>query len=159
MTTLQMELRLANYFDYRRHIIVPNISWGMHIHECDLFVVSKSGYVTEVEIKISKGDLLNDLKKKHGHKNKMIKKLYFAIPEKLMPYIDSIPDHAGIIVVAEKQIYRDGFKRGVYIFREAIINKDCVGLDDKQIVKVLSLGAMRIWTLKKKIQRMYENRK
>lgn len=145
-----MEIRLANYFNFRRHIIIPNISWGMNVHECDLFIISSSGYVTEVEIKVSKHDLLNDVKKKHKHESKLIKKLFFAIPENLEPYIDSIPERAGIIIVAEKQIYTNSFKKGIKVIRDAQINKGCEKLSPKAITKVLRLGTMRIWPLKKK---------
>ena len=46
-----------NFFNYRANLIVPNISWGLGLHECDLLVLTSSGYATEIEIKVSKADL------------------------------------------------------------------------------------------------------
>lgn len=63
ITTLDMEIVLMEYFGVNRNIIVPNVSWGLNLHECDLLIFSKSGYATEVEIKISKQDLLKDKNK------------------------------------------------------------------------------------------------
>ena len=95
MNTIDIEIAIANHFDYRRNIIVSNVSWGMNIHECDLLVLTKSGYATEVEIKISKSDILRDKNKIHGHIHKKIKKLYFAVPENLRNCVDFIPERAG----------------------------------------------------------------
>jgi len=38
----EMELAVANFFGINSNIIVPNISWGVKIHECDLFIIKKS---------------------------------------------------------------------------------------------------------------------
>ncbi len=73
---LDIECALATYFDPRRNLIVPNVWWGMGLnHECDLMVMTRSGYVYEVEIKTSKADLVRDLKKPHGHGDDKIRKL------------------------------------------------------------------------------------
>lgn len=80
MTTREMEAHLSRHFDPRRNIIIPNASWGLGLHECDLLVVSEAGYATEVEIKISKSDLRADVKKTHDHQSSKIKFLYFAVP-------------------------------------------------------------------------------
>lgn len=60
LTCLDIELATASHFDSRANLIVPNISWGMGLdHEIDLAIVNpKSGYMREVEIKISKSDLV-----------------------------------------------------------------------------------------------------
>lgn len=64
MNTLEIETAIAMKLDIRKHIIVPNISWGAGLHECDLLVINKSGYATEIEIKISKSDLKKRLYQK-----------------------------------------------------------------------------------------------
>ena len=48
---IKMEIAIARSWNYRRHLIVPNVSWGFGVHECDLLVISPSGYATEIEIK------------------------------------------------------------------------------------------------------------
>lgn len=83
MTSLEIELAVANLFDFRKRLIIPNISWGMGIHECDLLMITKSGHAMEIEIKTSAYDLGRNLKKHYGHKSKLIKRLFFAIPESL----------------------------------------------------------------------------
>ena len=35
----EIELAIAKYFDIRKNIIIPNISYGFNIHECDLFIM------------------------------------------------------------------------------------------------------------------------
>ena len=67
LSITQVELGLAKYFDLRKNIIVTNVSWGMLLHEADLLILSKSGYLTEVEIKRSWSDFLADFKKTHTH--------------------------------------------------------------------------------------------
>ena len=162
MTTIEMEYYIARHFGWRQHIIIPNISWGLGLHECDLLVFTKSGYATEVEIKISLGDLKKDAKKEHKHgmeapkhwkehlpqsdldvlcKDK-IKYLYFAIPEKLEKHTDLIPGRAGIFVVRGNcpvQMLRHAQPKSKYCFTK------------EEMYDIARLGTMRIWTLKNKI--------
>jgi len=65
LKTSDIEFAVAKYFNFRKNLIVPNVSWGFNIHECDLLIVRKSGYAIEVEIKISKSDFKADFKKIH----------------------------------------------------------------------------------------------
>ena len=150
ISTPEMEEAIAGYFNYRQNIIVPNISWGFFIHECDLLIIRKTGYVLEVEIKISRADLIKDGEKKHNHEDyfNRIKELWFAIPDYLEDCIDLIPKNAGIITVyynewAEKLCCK--------IIRNAVINKNARSLAQNEILKVAKLGTMRIWGLKRKI--------
>jgi len=152
ITTLEIEARLAGHFNYRQNLIVPNISWGMNIHECDLLIVTKSGYATEVEIKISKGDLKKDAEKKHNHEDRYnrIRRLYFAIPESLTDCIEFIPERAGIIVLSRGKNYGEDY---LYcrVLREARVNNTCKKFTDEERFNVARLGTMRIWGLKRKI--------
>jgi len=152
ITTLEIEARLAGHFNYRQNLIVPNISWGMNIHECDLLIVTKSGYATEVEIKISKGDLKKDAEKKHNHEDRYnrIRRLYFAIPESLTDCIEFIPERAEIIVLSRGKNYGEDY---LYcrVLREARVNNTCKKFTDEERFNVARLGTMRIWGLKRKI--------
>jgi len=47
LSLYEIEYALARKFDIRQNIIVPNISWGLRIHECDLFIVNNNGYAIE----------------------------------------------------------------------------------------------------------------
>lgn len=139
MTTNEIENALARYFNPRVNIIVPRVSWGFFIHECDLLLITKNGYAYEIEIKISRQDLIRDKEKRHQHNSKRIKKLYFAIPEGLLPHISEIPERAGIIVVNEI-----GHCKRV---REAQVMNN-YKFSDREKFMVARLGTMRFWSLK-----------
>lgn len=145
--TYEIEVAIANYFNYRVNIIVPNISWGMFIHECDVFIATPAGYVTEVEIKRSYQDLNNDFKKRHRHESDLIKYMYYAIPYDIYnDWQKLIPEKCGIL----------GYKRGsgghVMIWKLRRAQKQsCRKLTGKEQLKLAKLGCMRIWSLKKKI--------
>ena len=151
-----MEIALASWFDYRVNLIVPNVYWGfdLDMHECDLLIVSKAGYMTEVEIKISKADLKKDREKLHGHRNYRIKYLYFAVPEKLeAAALEFAPERAGIITVRDE----DNIP-GVYPYhpkckriRAPTRIKNVSKMTDRERYKVARLGALRIWSLKQKV--------
>lgn len=172
MKTLEMEIVIADYFNWRQNIIAPNISWGAGLHECDLLVITKSGYATEIEIKVSKADLKKDLQKSHNHGmaapkyfvehlseheqkeifSDKIKYLYFAMPEKIcnVETINIIPEKAGIIIVKEKP-NRDHFMRDrVKIIRKPI-NKSEYCFNEKERYNILRLATMRTWRLKEKL--------
>lgn len=102
MKTYEMEQALWMHWARKGNkIMCLNVSWGMFNHECDMLVLNKDNTFTEVEIKVSKADLKKDLKKWHGHKDRRIEKLYFAIPERLEneEVFSLIPERAGIMVV------------------------------------------------------------
>lgn len=156
MKTIEMEISLAEYFSPRVNLIVPNVSWGFYSHECDLLLISKSGYATEIEIKISQADLKADLKKKHGHINNKIKYLYFALPEYLESYIEYVPEHAGIILVGEREgkkyrwLCQYSYKANCKIIRSPQ-KQGNYKLSIEEQSHIGKLGAMRIWGLKGKI--------
>jgi hypothetical protein len=157
ITTLEMELSVAHYFSWRTNLIVPNVSWGFGIHECDLLIVTKAGYCYEIEIKVSLSDLKHDLDKKHKHKSKIIKKLYFAIPEYLLSSAEKfIPEHAGILKVVEN---KNKFSNINYCkqHREAK-NNEVEKLTEEQRLQIARLGTMRIWALKQKIIKLANNK-
>ena len=150
MKTIEMEIALAKHFNIRKNIIVPNVSWGLWLnnaplHECDLLLLTKSGYLWEVEIKISRGDLIADKKKTHAHYHPSIKRLYFAIPDYLSSDIKHIPERAGVIIVEKKRT-----RTFCKVIREPEIQKG-YQLNDKEKFKLARLGTMRSWTLKKNL--------
>ena len=160
MKTIEIEVALMNHLNIRTNIIVPNVSWafnamheGKHgifsrsLHECDLLVLSKSNYATEIEIKISKNDLLKDKEKKHKHDHNLIKYLYFAVPKSLKELaLEKIPKRSGLYV-----IYQNKKRIIIKCERKAIINKESIRWSDKQRYHLAHIGAMRIYNLKKKL--------
>ena len=143
MRTDEVELAVARYFNTRTNLIVPNISWGLYLHECDLLVITKAGYAYEVEIKVSLSDLKADAHKGHNHNSKKIKKLYFAIPEKLLVGIEHIPSRAGIIIIKSEPDYLWCQK-----YREAQVTGD-YKFSMEERLKVAMLGTMRMWNCKR----------
>jgi hypothetical protein len=148
----------ANLFGYRANLIVPNLSWGWGLnHEADLIVISKAGYVTEVEIKISKSDLKADFNKLHNHDSKKIHRLFYAVTQELVDLaLEIVPKKCGIIVIKKSEnnrgyYYSASFKRGC--------RKDSSKppIPQSDILKAAELGCMRIWTLKTKLNGYVNN--
>lgn len=170
LTTLDMEVALIHAFNPRQNVIVPNVSWGIHdklyhsLHECDLLVLSGSGYATEIEIKISKADLLKDMEKRHGHFHGMIRRFYYAVPDTLKAVAEGvIPERAGLLVVSTKDGYDysrkgwDSYERHICNYyhldtaRECRANTKALKWTDEQRNQLMRLGTMRIGGLKQKI--------
>ena len=149
MKTIHMEIALAYYFRYRQNLIVPNISWSFFLHrEIDLFVLTKSDYAYEVEIKVSKHDLIKDKEKLHRHISGKIKRLYFAIPEYLEDHTEHIPQEAGIIAVNEDAPNWSDNKCELLRKPE---DKSKYKFSPEERLYLYKLMAMRIWGLKEKI--------
>ena len=142
MNSTDIEIAVSKYFGIRQNIIVPNVSWGFHgIHELDLAVLTSSGYLSEVEIKISKSNLKADKHKRHGHKSKWIKKFWFAVPEKLKnDALYEIPERAGLLVVSDNGKVTE--------VRKPVTNAPFRKLELKDQLAIARLGCMRIWGMK-----------
>ena len=165
-----MEIVLMRHFDIRRNLIVPCITDSSFLthFEIDLLVLSKSGYATAIEIKVSKADLKSDLKKKHiaglstinfmndnshrDHYFKNIKYFYYSVPEDLKDEaIEQIPDFAGLLISKKVKWYNND------IFVNKIIEVRSPKLlyskksTEKMRYDLARLGAMRILTLKQNI--------
>lgn len=147
ITSSDIEKAVARMFDIRKNLIVPNISWGLNLHECDLLIINGNGYATEVEIKVSKADLKADLHKKHGHISKRIKHLYYALPEELIDFaLEILPNHVGIIKcfrISETNLRVDA----VRVRRPKSIN-EFIKMPEEDVYRAAFLGVMRYWNLR-----------
>lgn len=142
-----MQVILARYFNSSSNVIVPNVSWGLGLHEIDLLILTSSNYAWEIEIKISISDLRADKKKHHAHYSNKIKRLYFAIPEKLQEgALPLIPERAGLLLVAPNHYVR--------LIKAPIINKAARKFTDKEVQKLYELAAIRLWSLKEVVYRL-----
>ena len=153
MNALEIEIELMFLYNFRRNIIVPNVSWGIWspasgaLHECDLLILSEHNYATEIEIKTSRSDLAADKKKKHGHRHNHIARLYFAVPVKLVDFaLSVIPEEAGLYAMTRG--------KKPELIKQCRRNKNCVQWDDYERLKLAHLGAMRIVGLKEKIAKL-----
>ena len=157
MTTHKMESLIYTYFESGSLVIVPKISknnywfdnktmlWKEIVnHECDMLIVTKNYYLTEVEIKISLSDLKADFKKKHQHKDENIKNFYYAFPEEMKEKaLKLIPKECGILITVEKEC---GIPyRKIECYRKPKINKEAKPINDIVLSKIYRLGYLRYW--------------
>ena len=142
-TSTEIEWAVAHYFGYRSHVIVPNITWGMMFpFELDVAIMTNKGYLYEVEIKISRSDIIRDKNKQKwnaGYPIGRIKKLWFAIPEKLVVCDGIIPKMAGILIVKNDGTVKEIRKPE---------NNPARPLSIEDQFNFARLGAMRIWPMK-----------
>lgn len=152
---VEIEILVTGMWGYRKNIIVPNISWGADVHECDLLILSPAGWASEVEIKRSLSDLKKDAGKGHGHDSERIRYLYFAVPEGLERHIHHIPERAGIILIRTYEAPNEGYY--TQLIREARPNPRAVKWQEKERMNLMRLGCMRVWTLKRKVRDLKNN--
>lgn len=159
MTTLSIEeievmLATSKEFDFRRNLFVTNVDWGLLNHEADVVVMSKSGYLTEIEIKRSKADLMADFKKKHKHDDELIKNFYFCVPKHLKDEcLKLCKEHGykvnGIILYTDDSKFKFERVPNWRVGRKLFIEEQ---------LQLARLGSMRAITLKNKIIRLIKNK-
>ena len=161
MNTSEMEKLIYTYFENSSLVIVPRISgnnWWLDTeadpmiwknivnHECDMLIVTKNRYLTEVEIKISLSDLKADFKKKHQHKDENIKNFYYAFPAEMKEKaIELIPEEAGILIAIKKHLNSGYEYRDIECYRKPKINKEAKPINDIVLSKIYRLGYLRYW--------------
>lgn len=143
---------LKGFVPYTRYICIPNVNSGFAVFtgESDLIAVSDSGYLKEIEVKISVGDLKRDKAKvKHRFwelEHNPISELWYAMPRYVADKIDvtaHIPDYAGIIT-----IHSNSTKYFHQIVRKAKRKHNARKLTDREMLKIARLGCIRLWTQK-----------
>lgn len=158
--TPELELLVAEFFGIRKNLIIPNLSWGIKLnYEADLTIVTRAKCCYEVELKVSKSDLIAESKKKiNAHKGSIYKRFYYAMPdyiydEKLITNAD-----AGVLLakwIPEWKHYT--FTRKAHWKINEIKkpkNKKTDKLTDEQYLKLLELQAMRVWSMKRKFVKL-----
>ena len=156
-----MEIALMYYFGITKNLIIPNVTdqSGLVRFESDILVLSKSGYATCVEIKVSKADLKNDLKKTHikncnssvGFKRYFsnLKYFYYAVPKNLeSEALNQIPSFAGLFVIDK---YKGRSKVKVVRKPEMLFQTKWT---DKMTYQLARLGALRILKYKSKLLKL-----
>lgn len=159
---IDIELAIFRMYDVRQQVIVPNVSNQMGIvpFETDMLVLSQSNYATGFEIKVSKSDLLADLKKKQYTRfkdkengsflqelfyAKKFKQFYYAVPNYLQDIaISIIPEFIGLYVYEKKEYpLIPTFKK----IKDAKKLKS-ESWSEKNKNELMRLGTMRIYSLK-----------
>ena len=151
ITERQMAWHIAHSFGIRQNICVPNLSWGMGFWEIDLAVLTKSGYLWEVEIKCSIADLKADkLKTKWRNPHfmekfeAMISRYYIAVPKYLAEKVkmDDLQPCAGLLSV-------DPDAQASCLIVQQIrptSKKNGRKLTDAERLQLARLGTMRYWS-------------
>jgi len=162
LTEWDISIAIAQKFDSRRNYVVPNVFWGLGLnYEIDVLVVSPAGIAREVEIKTSRANLKADGKKQEKsiygkfnqgpHRDKRVRYVYFALPDYLRDSWEFVPDFAGILEIDARTMKcteaRPAKKRNNYRW-----SKD-------EIFKLLRLGTMRIWPLRRSLNAICRGRK
>ncbi len=177
---IMTRLALLDTFNLRRNIVVPNVSWGLLNYEADFVSLSKSGYLTEVEIKRSWQDFKKDFEKKHHHDDPRVSYFYYCVPksikEKVMdalyifektdnrfrPYIitgikEGVPINAGLIIYDNHDWQGNECEWiNIEFVTSAGKRKAARKLTDKEQLKLAHLGCMRIWDLYNKISKLQQ---
>ena len=151
LTIDEIELAIVNsgIFNKRNDIIVPNVSWGLLNHEADMVVMTKSGYLTEIEIKRSWEDFKADFKKDHQHDDERVYKFYYCVPSLIKDkviellktryeFIPAVLSYTEEGVVIDLKVGFPNTNRGRKLFLE-------------EQLTIARLGCMRVWNLKQKL--------
>lgn len=147
-------LRNSKLWNKRNDIMIPNLSWGLLNYEADFVVMSKSGYLTEVEIKRSFEDFKADFKKNHKHDDERVYYFYYCVPEKIYDKVisflqsekcDNFHTHIpGVLYYTEKgDIFNTGFG-----CPERYGKRRKLFLEEQ--LKIARLGQLRYWNLLEK---------
>ena len=185
LTLEQIEYLLVGFADspfyIRKNIVVPNCNWGFLNHEADLLVLSKAGYLTEVEIKRTWSDFKADFDKKHDHYDKKLSHFYYAVPlsigEKVFNWLyegtywphqySSIrytqfdvtgftknnPHGCGLILYSDPDAYHPRGNIGIPVHASRMGNYKVSKDEELQLLRLLG---MRVWALKDKVAKLQE---
>lgn len=130
--------------------MIPNLSYGLLDYEADFCIISKSGYLTEVEIKRSWADFIADFKKAHTHNDQRVYNFYWCLPISLMDKAKAfLIEKYGNAVPATLFYDESGNIKG----GGGWASKGGRKLFIEEQLKVAKLCALRMWNLKEK----YEN--
>jgi hypothetical protein len=112
-----IEASLCMYLYEKSHSPVSTHFSGYGLQECDVISISKSDYIYEYEVKISRSDFKNDFKKLK-HKNMVLRNAVFevkktgeinynipnyfsfVVPKDLIK-LEEIPEYAGLIYLSD----------------------------------------------------------
>ena len=174
LTEIEVAISKTNDFNYVKNIIAFNVKGIISslaiFHECDMLVLNTSGFLTEIEIKRSWGDFLNDFKKKHKHEGRgYLKYFYYAIPKHLLDKVynkleEENIEYSGIItydedlnIKIEPWRYKSPYNENGYDFKlkRALFNHRKLFLEEQ--LQVARYGAMRSISLKEKLIKIKDN--
>ena len=155
MTSADIERAITWTWPARQNLMIPNVSHGfLPYGEADILKVERTGYLTEIEIKVTVGDLRKEWKKKRWSHDfwiegfrKIIRRYFVAVPEELYGHASVvIPPWvgAGILTVCDHP-------RSYALQRvPARPNKMAQKITDKDLALLGRLGTLRYWDMRRK---------
>lgn len=149
MRTPDIESAVVRLLEPRRNLIVPRISYTSWLrHECDLLMITPNHYAYEIELKASAADLRKDFSKRHGHANRLLRGMYYAMPEKVWEVAGNIvPEDCGVIVVNEITRHEGSkFYHARYV-RRCRNRRFIQPLSDKQVLECYRNLGLKFWEL------------
>ena len=147
---IEYAIAKSTYFNFLKNDVLINISWGFLNHEADMLIVTKAGFIKEIEIKRSYADLRSDFtKKKHTHSSQLISKFYYAVPEKLV-------ERTKLLLLEHKRVagiisYSENKKINIVV-EAPNLKKRKITFEER--VKLLRLGNMRVWKMHKYFEKL-----
>lgn len=136
--------------DIRENLYVPNVSWGFFVeHEADLVKVSRSGFLTEYEIKRSWSDFVADFKKRSYHSDDRISEFYYVVPKVMAQAASKFIDESSMRL----------YGPGIYYFSEESgwlsLQRKCnrpkgTKMYVEDMYEIARLGTLRYWSLRRK---------
>lgn len=147
MKTFEAELALSNFF-YKKGSEAVISKTNFLGYEADILATTKSWYLTEVEIKISKSDFMADFKKYHKHDSKLTKYLYYAVTSNLVELAKEMLDsNVGVLEIFQPPYLKRGLRVKVVRDAQIRVNKP---LNEKQVINLYRLGCYKEWGFKQK---------
>lgn len=139
-----MLFALARHFQWFQQKMITEFEIG-GLRE-DLVIVSRAGYATVVEIKVSRADWLKDRNKNRWPLPKQVSRLFYAVPASV--YEKGIPPHvplaAGILVVRDGGTWQ-GYDSVVEERAAARVKAD--KLPEKRLRQIEEAFYYRFWRL------------
>lgn len=165
--TILVGMPFSPYY-IRQNIVVPNVDWGFLNHEADLLILNKTKHLIEIEIKRTWADFMADFKKSHTHNDSKLSYFYYAVPESIGQRVfdwlykgNYEAKHYYDRSIVDGYTEHNPNKCGLIVYGESIFHRYCLTvpaskLGDYKItteeeLKLLRLGNMRVWGLKKKL--------
>lgn len=137
LTERKAQTELARWFNCYAQLVVPSVFFAGG--EMDLAVVTRTGYLSEIEIKLSVSDWNADrLKAKWTHADRaLVAKFFYAVPLDLVERAPEwVPTSAGILAFTS---------RGIREVRKAVRNKAAPKLTAEHRNTLLESTYWRYW--------------
>ena len=158
LSTVKIEQAILRYFDCpRQNVGITGLSWGLLNHEADVAILSKSHYLTEVEIKRSLADFKADFKKGHHHDDDCrVKKFYYCVPDKIVDKVMKVLNEKVEDGTLKKLpcVLKYNENCGISFVKDSgepeLRLKDNRPLTDKEVIQFMRLAAMRLYDAREK---------